>query len=193
MTCSSPLYRAFTAENHARDFVAGRFRIGRLDMYRDIEDAARSDATEGYGYYVDGSGVSEYFELGNPVYILCCSGGDIDLSFLKSKMGPFVIKIANPAQLATDIADCLNTDQIKIFGDVKCRAVEYTKGSEINVHLDEIGRAELSVTQKHPLFSPEKEHRFFIVVNTNGPTQNMPTYIDINLKRILDYVELLRF
>lgn len=190
MSCSSLLYRAFTAESYATEFLAGRFRMRRVDQYREIEDAARVDATEGLGHYVDGIGVNEHFELGNPIYVLCCSAADVDLRFLRSKMGSFVVRISDPAQLATDITYSLKQSGMKIFGDTKCRAVEYTKGSRIEDNLDEMERAELSVVQKPPLFSEEKEHRLFVVTNVDCLAQSMPAHISISLQRPLPYAEI---
>lgn len=191
MTCSSPLYRAFTTELHARKFVEGRFRMGRLDQYRDIEDRARIDATEGLGRYVDGDGVNEHFELGNPIYILCCSAADVSLPFLRAKMGPFIVKISDPSRLAADITSSIKEQGMKLFGAARCRAVEYTKGSKITADLDEMGRAELSLVQKHPSFSEEKECRLFVVVNADCPTKSTPEHVDVNVGRTLPYAEVL--
>lgn len=166
--------------------------MGRLDHYRVIEDSARVDAAEGLGHYVDGVGINKHFELGNPIYILCCSAADVDLSFLRSKMGAFVVRITDPAQLAADITDHLKQKSIKIFGDTKCRTVEYTKGTKVKDDLDEIGRAELSVVQKHSSFSKEKEHRFFVVVNADCSTRSMPVHINVSLLRPLHYAGILR-
>ena len=191
MTCSSPLYRAFTTEHYAREFVEGRFRMGRLDRYRDIEDGARVDATEGLGHYVGGDGVNEHFELGNPIYILCCSAADVDLQFLRAKMGPFIVKISDPSQLVTDISSSIKEQGMKLFGTARCRAVEYNKGSKVTADLDEMGRAELSLAQKHSSFSKEKEHRLFVVVNADCSAKSMPEHVDVNVGRALPYAEML--
>lgn len=191
MTCSDSLYRAFTDERFAREFVEGRFRMGRLDRYREIEDRARVDASEGLGHYVDGDGVNEHFELGNPIYILCCSAADVDLSSLRAKMGPFIVKISDPSRLAADITSSLKDQGMKLFGAARCRAVEYTKGSKVTAELDEMARAELSLVQKHSSFSEEKECRLFVVVNADCPTNSMPQNIDVNVGRALSYAEVL--
>lgn len=192
VTCTKLLYRAFTDRCYAREFSdAGSFRIGRLDRYREIENAARVDATEGLGHYVDGEGTNEHFELGNPIYILCCSAADVDLAFLKRKMGSFIVKINDPERLATDITTYLKQQNIMLFGDVRCRSVDYTKGTTVDAELDEMRRAELSITQKHPRFSDEKEDRLYAVMNANCPKQLLASHIDINLGRRLPYVEVL--
>lgn len=192
MSYPNLLYRAFTDLCYARQFAdAGRFRIGRLDWYRNIENAARGDAEEGLGHYIDTDGISEYFKLGNPIYILSCSTEDVDLVFLKRKMGPFIIRINDPLQLAYDIAAYLKEQEIKFFGEVRYRAVGYTKGAVINTAHNAMERAELSIAQKHPHFSEEKEQRLYAIVNTHCPTPLLTSHLEINLGRRLPYVEIL--
>lgn len=192
MTCSEYLYRAFTDFRYAREFVsAGRFRLGRLDRYREIENAARVDAAEGYGHYVDQAGIHEHFRRGEPIYLLCCSGKDVDLTFLRRKMGPAIVRINDPQQLATDITDYLERMNIKLFGKVLCRKVDYTKGTVIESELDPMQRAELSTAQKHPCFREEREQRLYAVINVACPTSILAPHVDIDLGHSLSYVEVL--
>lgn len=186
------LYRAFTDLCHAQQFVdEGRFRIGRLDKYRTVENAARVDSSEGLGHYVDADGISEHFEFGNAIYILCCSSENVDLAVLRRKMGPFVIQINDPEQLARDIAAFLHENNVKLFGEIQCRMVSYTKG-KLNIDkLDAMERAELSIVQKPPFFAEDCEQRLYAIINTHCPAPLMTTDIEINLERSLPYVEIL--
>lgn len=186
------LYRAFTDLCYAQQFAdAGRFRIGRLDSYRNIENNARADAEEGLGRYIDKDGISEYFELGNPIYILSCSAETVDLTFLRRKMGPFIARINDPKQLAHDITLYLQEQEIKVFGEIRYRAVNYTKGAIINAELDAMERAELSIVQKHSCFSEEREQRLFAIINAHCPASLLASHVEINLGRPLPYVEVL--
>lgn len=100
MTFPHVLYRGFTQLSYALDFIqSGRFRLGRLDVYQDIEDISRSDNSEGMGHFVSPDGASMHFELGNPTYLFCCSVGDVDIAFLRRRMGPFIVRITQPNQL----------------------------------------------------------------------------------------------
>jgi hypothetical protein len=192
MTCPTLLYRAFTDLCHARQFAdAGRFRIGRLDCYQNIENAARMDAAEGHGYYIDKNGISENFELGNVIYVLCCSAENVDLAFLRRKMGSFLAQINDPKQLACDIAAYLKAQKVKLLGEVRYRAVEYSKGETVTAELDEMKRAELSIAQKHSCFSEEKEQRLCAIVNVHCPKPLLASYLEIDLGRRLPYVEIL--
>lgn len=192
MTYPTLLYRAFTDLCYARLFAdAGRFRLGRLDSYRDNENKERKDPAEGYGYYIDKNGVAENFELRNVIYVLCCSAENVDLAFLRRKMGPFITKINDPKQLACDIAAYLKAQKIKLFADVGYRAVEYSRGEVVNAELDEMKRAELSIAQKHPCFSEQKEQRLYAIVNINRPRPLLASHIEIDLGRRLPYVEVL--
>jgi len=190
MTCAAVRYRAFTHARFANDFVnKGRFRLGRLDHYRRIEDSLRADPSEGLGHYVDRAGVNEYFERGEAIYVLCCSAPEVERSVLRQK-GEYVAKIADPNQLAGDIGKYLADQGVKLIGQVSCRAVEYTKGEVLLIADDPATRANLSIVQKHPRFAAEKEERIYAISSADDLSKT-PIHLEIDLQRRLQYVELL--
>lgn len=150
----------------------------------------RVDATEGLGHYVDKDGINVHFQVGLPIYLLCCSGKNIDLTFLRRKMGPAVVRIKDPKQLASDITGYLTEIKIKLFGDVQCHAVQYTKNTIIEEELDSSRRADLSVVQKHSCFAQEQEQRLHAEINVACSTHILASYIEIDLSRPLPYAEL---
>lgn len=186
------LYRGFTQLNYALDFVqSGRFRLGRLDAYQHIEDIARSDNSEGMGHFVSQDGTSMHFELGNPTYLLCCSGGDVDIAFLRRKMGPFVVRITQPTQLISLIDDFLKKKRIKTFGGVKGALVRYNKGQIVRDELNAAERAFLSLSQKPPCFAKEHEYRLYTIINIECPIELLTPFLLIDLECELPFVELL--
>lgn len=186
------LYRGFTELNYALDFVKfGRFRLGRLDAYQHIEDTARSDNSEGMGHFVSPDGTSMHFELSNPTYLLCCSGVDVDIAFLRRKMGPFVVRITQPTKLISLIDDFLKEKRIKTFGGVKGALVRYNKGQIVCDELNAADRALLSLSQKPPCFAEEHEYRLYTIINIECPIELLTPFLLIDLERELPFVELI--
>lgn len=178
--------------SYALDFArSGRFRLGRLDAYQHIEDIARADNSEGMGHYVSPDGTSMHFEFGNPTYLLCCSGSDVDLAFLRRKMGPFIVRITQPTQLVSLIDDFLKEKRIKTFGGVKGAPVQYNKGQIVHDELDAAKRAFLSLAQKHPCFAEEREYRLYAVINIECPIDLLAPFLSVDLECRLPFVELL--
>ncbi|MCI0559249.1 MAG: hypothetical protein MN733_12200 [Nitrososphaera sp.] len=191
------LYRAFETHKYADAFTKiGKFRMGALRTYKQIENSNRRDSTEGDGHYIDGKGVNAHFQLGNDVYVLSCSKANVDLKFLREKFGRYVVRINKPSRLASDIRSYMEQRGICNFGGVKGISVTYTKGAVVTEDLDPMGRAKLSISQKHRCFSKECEYRFYTILNQN-PLNPKPLpeiqdgYLTIDLARELSYVEVL--
>ena len=106
-------------------------------------------------------------------------------------MGPFVIRINDPAQLALDIGAYLDENNVKLFGEIRCRKVSYSKGEIITTELDPMERAELCVVQKPQSFKAECEQRLYAIVNTHCPLPLMASHLEVNLERPLPYIEVL--
>jgi len=125
------ILRGFTKRAYAEDFVEhGRFRMGNLRSYTQIEDENRKDPLEGQGHFrhhgmvtsVDFSRDSDetmtlshpgyvhnHVELLNPKFIFSCSLPSIDMDFLRQRFGPWIVKIKQPRQFADDICAFLET------------------------------------------------------------------------------------
>lgn len=116
------VFRAFKDRAHAEDFVLhGRFRMGNLRTYTEIEDDGRKDPSEGQGHFqrfgmvttVDFSCDSDetttmtksgyvetHIELLNPKFIFSCSLPSVDLDLLRQRFGPWLVKIKQPRRFA---------------------------------------------------------------------------------------------
>lgn len=167
----APLFRAFENKCHAVDFASGRFRMGVLGRYRDIEDVSRQDTQEGYGHYIDRCKTHWHFQLGNPIYVLFLSGPEVDLAFLQERMGPFAVRINDPLAFAREIERHFASSGIATFNGVHGGSVTYTKGQAIGDELDSGDRARLSITQKPNAYSHECEYRLYTILNQRPRAQ----------------------
>jgi len=185
------MYRAFTEERYARAFVErGKLRLRRLDLYRDIEDGCRRDASEGMGSYVDNRGHQWDFEMGNSIYVLCCSDAQVDVRFLREKFGAYIVRINDSASLAHDMERFMNASGMRTFNGVHGRRVDYRKGAVTTQEFDSMQLAILSITQKPARFAPESEYRFFTILSNAIPSGTGKRFLDINIGHRLRYAEL---
>src|SRR5207253_106188 len=109
------VYRAFTKKTYAEEFAhGGKFRMGNIRVYSSLEDSERGDPFEGEGHFQrfgtvtsvdfvprsDETFVSQapgyvhtHTELLNPKFLLSCSQPGVDLDYLRSRFGRWVIRI----------------------------------------------------------------------------------------------------
>ncbi len=186
------LYRAFKCETFASDFVErGKFRMGRSRIYQEIEDIKRQDPNEGIGHYVDKDGIHEHFQLGNTMYLLCCSRPEVDYGYLTEKMGRHVVRIIDPQRLVDDVNQFLASSQYKFPAGILCKAVQYSKGKKLSESLDKYCRAIFSTYQKTHSFKAEAEFRLIAILIDSCGSKEPGDYLEINLGKKLDYIETL--
>jgi hypothetical protein len=207
------VFRAFKERARAEDLVEhGRFRMGNLRTYTEIEDEARKDPSEGQGHFrrygmvtaVDFSPDSDetvaitkpgyvetHIELLNPKFIFSCSLPSVNLGLLRERFGPWLVKIKQPRQFAQDISDYLETLPYRFGRGVEGCFVQYNKGEKTRRQL-RISSVPLAYMQKPAAtFSVEKEFRFVVIVS-GKPTQWLDDdFLSLNLARKLDYIDLL--
>jgi hypothetical protein len=116
-----------------------------------MEDAERRDCSEGQGHFqrfgtvtsVDFFGGSEetsvwqkpgyvhtHTELLNPVFILSCARPGVDLDYLRSRFGPWLVRIDQPRRLAQELSSFLETLPDGFTGVEGC-LVHYNKGGRV--------------------------------------------------------------
>lgn len=201
---SSPtaLYRAFARAEHAEDFaLRGRVRLGSVRSYKSIADDARRDRTEGdalvrvpsnavetvhFDYATlrsmgstFGPGVINFSSTYmNPVYALCMSAPDVDLSFLRARMGPHVVRITDTAKLVAAVAAAVQVsplpDREVFFVDLT--PVTYDKG-DLGPKPD--NTVKMSYAQKPPHFALEREHR--LAIGLSGSSVGAPDALFLDL------------
>lgn len=206
------LYRSYSEEQYARDLVdAGKLRIYPLAHYQTIEDGARRDAAEGVGrcafpgpvesvtINADGEAVNVETVEGhihatynhcNVVYLCCCSfppSGNPNL--LPKDFGRYTVAINDPAQFARDIAEALIGLPELIVTSVEGHQVRYDKGEQLEREPSNGEGFDLSFTQKPKSFSVE--HEFRLVVMTGQFEVDPESYVDIDIGRALEYVDLI--
>jgi hypothetical protein len=207
------VFRAFKDRAHAEDFVEhGRFRMGNLRTYTEIEDEGRKDSLEGQGHFqrfgmvtaVDFSPDSDetmtvtkpgyvetHIELLNPKFIFSCSLPSVDLDLLRKRFGPWLVKIKQPRQFAQDISDYLETLPYRFAGGVEGCFVQYNKEEKTRRQLRVSASTPLAYMQKSAAtFSVEKEFRFVVIVSGKPSQWLDDEFLSLNLGRKLDYVDL---
>jgi hypothetical protein len=123
------LFRFFKEEDHARSFIAGRVRFGRLEVYKSIEDSRR-DETEGIAAFTWNTRPnpirSRTVSL-NARFVICTAHPDADKSVMKERFGEHVVRIHNPPLLQTRI-NSVWREQPRASGECRIVPMEYDKG-----------------------------------------------------------------
>lgn len=180
------LYKVFDNEAYAIAFADnGRFRLTLLNKYREIEDLARQDNSEGKAHIrIPGGYYHE--EMGNPCYLMCTSGPTVDLGYIKNKFGRYVVKILAPETL---LAEITKVKPVNTIIDCDLLEVEYSKGMEQDFDFKKrIPGSKLSICQKSRIFSKECEYRYMVMTFTNFSLDN-PSYLEYDLRGGLSYLE----
>ena len=207
--------RAFREKAHAEDFaLRGRFRMGNLRTYTEIEDEGRRDRSEGEGHFqrfgmvncVDFSRdsdetttstrpgyVDSHIELLNPKFVFSCSRPRVDLDLLRDRFGPWIVRINQPRRLAQDISDYLQTLPYRFAGrgGVEGCFVRYNKGEKSGTQSQAKDTIPLAYIQKPATFSGEREFRFVVIITGKPSKWFDDDFLLLDLGRTLDYVELL--
>lgn len=216
-TYPATLYRCFDKKEYAEQFVAdGKFRVGLMDVYKDIECHARRDATEGIGAYgLKGpvtvgrvsrdpriptewsleDGVQKHqTETGSSVFLLCCANTSVDLPKLRHKFGQHVVKIVSPVSFAIDLDYALNGKDGTQGAFLVCgKDVEYNKGQLIEDGRTPEELTDLAYSQKPVEFEGEKEFRFCLIAMGEKYLSHLNTqkFLEINLGVDPYYLKLL--
>ena len=183
------LYRGFDVLEHARAFVnEGVIRFGRLDGYRNSEDARRRDQDEGTAV-LRTPVIPENWEGLNRIYVLCCSAADP--ACVASKFGHHLVRINNPEALVADIRDHVSSHPVVPNARVYARWVRYDRGATVPRSPDVDEWVDIAYSQKSAAFAAEREYRIAIVSLLSGSFADPITAsICIELNRRLSYCYL---
>lgn len=210
----SGLYRAFDELAYAENLAhRGELRLRLVQSYRAIKDPSRRDESEGeirirvetdemQTLHLEpstlrtlgsstGPGVLHYSgEYLSPVYVLCMSSPSVELGFLRSKMGPHIVRILDSEEFVQRVAAALVpsplSDRKVCFVDLV--PVTYTKG-KLGKKPDGNDMIRMSYAQKPQEFAAECEHR--LAVGFGGPLRNAPENFSILLSDPTEFLELL--
>jgi hypothetical protein len=156
------LYRFLSAEEHARDFIQGKIQVGLLTAYRQAEDAARRDDSEGYvSFDWEGRNIRYRGQSLNNFYILCMSGPGVMRANMAPK-GNYCVRVDDPLILRDRIHIAWNTHECALNGNVRLVQIEYNKGEAIASNVNLIAPQDYVFSQKPPSFSQEKEFRYVL-------------------------------
>ncbi len=207
------VFHRFEDRAHAEDFaLRGRFRMGNLRTYTEIEDEGRRDRSEGQGHFqrrgkvtsVDFSRDSDetttttrpgyvdtHIELLNPKFVFSCSLPNVDLDLLRDHFGRWVVRIDQPTRFAQEVSDYLQTLPYKFLGGVEGCFVQYNKGKKSRERAWGIASIPLTYNQKPASFSAEKEFRFVVIASAKLSKGFDGDFLPVDLGRTLNYVDLL--
>jgi len=187
------LFRAFPHRTYAEDFVRGRFRLGSLAYYRDVADESRRDSSEGTASYRSAGGVETQATIGNhsESYLLCCATNDVDLSYLRNKMGEYIVKIHDPSALVREMESFLEINRVPIFNGVHGRLAEYTKNEAKHGELDSFDNFDLCFRQKNRGYAAENEYRLFFILSRQDSRFIEGEHFKFDLGNPLDFAEIL--
>lgn len=125
------------------------------------------------------------------MYLLCTSGPDVNLDYVRRKFGDYIIKINDPMKLLSALNNTIPVcSGMEFVGKCVLEKVFYTKDNISEIDPDSIDAVKLCYLQKPPKFSRECEYRYLITARpcvNNDPEEFI--YFDFN--RSLDYMELI--
>jgi len=187
------LFRAFKYMSFAEDFVEGRFRLGSLAQYLDTPDESRQDSLEGIAAYRDTRGIETTSINGNirDQYVLCCSTKDVEINYLRKKMGEYIVKIHDPSALAREMERFLEDNRVPTFNGVHGRLVEYTKNEVKYGELNSSDNFDLSLRQKNRGNAEESEYRLFFILSRQDSRFVQENHFHIDLGGPLKFAEIL--
>jgi len=186
------LYRAFSSEKYAREFInKGRFRLRLIDQYVTIKDKKRVDQTEGKSSsYINSTNAHVVGFFVDHLYLLCTSGEEVDLNFLRT-FGSFIVRINDPLALLEDIQKVkpVNT-KMEITQKCKIEKVLYTKGQVEDFDPDSMEAIKRTFSQKPPSYQNECEYRFIV---TTRPLieEFLDDFIFYDLNHKIEYLDLI--
>jgi hypothetical protein len=209
------VFKAFSDRGHAEAFIEeGRFQMGSLTKYRESEDDARRDPSEGHGHicvpgqvmtaHLDTNDSNSYYitedhglrdihtRLDNPIYIFSTSLPEIDINTLKNKFGQFIVQIDFPRQLAHDITEHLKLRCERYAGGIEGSFVSYNQGGIAEKKLNNLERTSLSYSQKPNVFSDECEFRFIAIDMGSPSVQKTNECLKIDLGGPISYARIHR-
>jgi hypothetical protein len=146
-------------------------------------EATKTETKPGY--------VETHVDLGNPIFIFCCSLLDADQGYLKQQFGSHIVRIHKPRRFTEDISTFLESLPYKFAGGIEGCIVKYNKGRIIQTALGSVDRTRLSYAQKPADFRREKEYRLVSIIGGSPINRFNDDYITVDIGGALDYVELL--
>lgn len=175
-----PLYKAFDKLEYAEEFCRGKVRFQAIENYKRIEDATRSDASEGMGM-VQYPGESLVVDLGKKTmrsvpgdeelhvttlpdnnFVYCLSlphGGSHDKNI--EKFGGYIVRIGCPINFLISLSEAIVSDERLAINPPSLQAsrVVYSKGTKISSKLNRSKAQRIAWAQKPASFSVEREYR----------------------------------
>jgi hypothetical protein len=180
----SRLVKTYAEERFAEMLVnEGKFRLWPLEYFREIEDPSRKDQREGQLITGGPKGVRHSRFQGNPKFLFCVSGADVDPASQR-RFGKYVVQIGDPTRFAQDLHAWLNQSQCgEMIGSIECLKVLYGVHDDLvfNQHGDS-----LIYSNKPAEYAQEKEYRIVLIGKADA---RQTSYLDVDLGWPLPYLK----
>jgi hypothetical protein len=178
------VYRAFDKDEYVHDFMNGKVRFGRIDIYTKIEDEKLRDATEGQGLVVV-NGIRTHSQMASRVTYISCFHRSLKPAIDSSR--PYIVEISNTKKLAEYITKALESETSGFWGGVEGVNVEYDKGEIRENNMSPDFPAYITYSQKPEQFQNENESRFVIISK-----KDLGEYYTVDLKTSISGCKLIK-
>ncbi len=168
-------YRFFSTKNHAREFACGRIRVGKIDVYKNFEDA-RGDYSEGTAEFYWGNNIGEKvrsiesnntirnnISIANTAYILSTCSHDVNIRNISYKFGKFMVEIIRPTVFLKMINYAWNGCDVSLKNGSMLKRVSYDKYEIIRPAEYLLAPPFISVIQKPKIYQYEMEYRYVLL------------------------------
>ncbi len=186
------LFRFFEKRSHAEEFVSGKIRLGKIDVYKNIENVALRDESEGTSSIVWDQPAPEYIidkntlkivgktvspttkieskgTLIHPIYLICTCSSRANKKKIAIRLEKkYVVEISDPSGLL----ELFNKSWIKFpysinSQQVELKKVRYDRGKLIKPNKYLVEPFDFLYTQKSPDNKDEFEYRFIFWCQNN--------------------------
>ena len=204
------LFKFFKQKSHAEEFVLGRIRIGKISVYKTIEDQ-RKDENEGTSYFVWDqpapecvidkksqsiigwrSSSTEKINFGstliNSIYLLCTSSLRANKRNVSAKFGKYYVEICYPYRFLELLKQCWMKYDCSLEGKVELKKVKYDRGNIVKPNRYLIAPTDISYTQKSGIYRDECEYRFVFWCKID-PDNNLKEYEWLNVDNSDDVIK----
>lgn len=169
------LYKFISSETYKKYISKGKFQLGSLQYYREIENLKIKDRKEGLSHVIlenKGHILNASVISGFDKYLFCASTGLDDMSFKKGNFGDYVMEIANVRSFSEAVSKSIGAKKWTVkkvfYSDYKAYKMIFQE--DIGLDLNILFKPELveklitvsempSVFGKPYSFKPEEEIR----------------------------------
>lgn len=178
------VFRAFSEQEHADQFLSGLLRFGSIYFYKRQKDW-RGDKTEGLSHVVAESGNHYAMFAKTTPYI--CSLSKSRKAAERLEDVKYIVHIDNLRALTERIDAALSSHPNRYWGQLDCGHVQYDKSDRQLSEISSIELARLASFQKPESYSKEDEFRLVILARSGAVFGD---FLTLNIGSVRDIARL---